>query len=322
MCLYVLRAFVRKKRSSYRTVFKRIINANKLAMKFDAEFMKKLEYLSLVSRKVFKGQLLARKRSRHLGAGVEFADHRDYVFGDDLRNLDWNVFARLGNRLVKRFEEEEDLRVYFFLDCSRSMASGTPEKFSYAKEMTAALAYIALSDFDRVSVYPFADGVIDVLPLLKGKAQIVKVLHFLESCQTRGVDTNLEKVVDAFVRRRHRPGLAIIVSDFFDRNGFQTALDTLRYRNYDVRVVQLHDSLEAEPAFRGDVRMIDAETGNARNITVNESMLRRYHEKFNAFLENIRRYCAGQGVACTISRTDIPFDELVLRMMRDTAIVA
>lgn len=289
---------------------------------FDSEFMKKLEYLSLVSRKVFGGRLLARRRSRQHGSGIEFAEHRDYVFGDDLRNLDWNVFARLRTRLVKRFEEEEDLRVYFFLDCSRSMISGTPSKFDYAREVTAALAYIALSDFDRISVLPFAEGILDELPLLKGKRQIVNLFHFLQRCETKALDTNLANAVRDFVQRRRRPGLAIIVSDMFDRHGFQTALDTLRYRNYDVRIVQLHDALEAEPNLRGDVRMIDVETGAAKTLTVNEAILKRYRERFADFLETLRTYCNRQGFCCTISRTNIPFEDLVLRMMRETGALA
>jgi len=133
---------------------------------FDSEFIKKLEYLSLISRRIFRGQLLAQKRTRQLGGGVEFADHRDYVFGDDLRYLDWNVHARLGSRLIKRFEEEEDLHVYFFLDCSQSMSVGQSgqkgaSKFDYARQIVAALAYIALADLDRVSVVVFADKIYD-----------------------------------------------------------------------------------------------------------------------------------------------------------------
>ena len=293
----------------------------KNAMKFDNEFMKKLEYLSLVSKKVFQGRLFAQRRSRQIGAGVEFADHRDYVFGDDLRNLDWNVFARLGNRLVKRFEEEEDLCVYFFLDCSKSMQIGTPSKFGYAQQLTAALGYIALSDFDRVSVIPFADGLLKTFPLVKGKQQIVKLMHFLHGCQPHEAYTNLEKAVHDFTRRRQRPGLAVILSDMFDRNGFQAALDTLRYRNYDIRVVQIHDLHESEPLIRGDVRMVDCETNLSRNVTISEATLKRYREKFDAFLESLQRYCAGHGFGCTISRTNTPFDELVLRMMREAASV-
>src|SRR5918992_5978714 len=124
-------------------------------MLFDSDFLKKLEYLSLVSRRVFRGSILAQRRTMQLGGGIEFADHRQYAPGDDFRYLDWNVYARHGELLLKRFQEEEDLHVYFLLDCSRSMAYGEPSKFDLARQVTAALAYIALADLDRVAVAAF-----------------------------------------------------------------------------------------------------------------------------------------------------------------------
>src|SRR5579862_510325 len=123
---------------------------------FDSNFLKQLEYLSLVSRRVFRGSLLAQRRTKQLGGGLEFADHREYTPGDDFRYLDWNLFARLDTLLLKRFQEEEDLHVYFLLDCSRSMAFGDPPKFDFARRVSAALAYIGLADLDRISVTAFA----------------------------------------------------------------------------------------------------------------------------------------------------------------------
>ena len=148
---------------------------------FDSRFLQKLEYLSLVSRRAFPGQLLAHRRTKQLGSGIEFADHRDYVAGDDYRYLDWNVFARHGQLLLKRFQEEADLHVYLLLDCSRSMGyggphslpHGPPDKFDYARQITAALAYIALADLDRVSVVAFAQELLATFPLTRGKQRIV-----------------------------------------------------------------------------------------------------------------------------------------------------
>ena len=139
---------------------------------FDTEFLKKLEYLSLVSRRLFRGSLLAQRRTMQTGGGIEFADHREYSHGDDFRHLDWNVFARHGDLLLKRFQEEEDLHVYLLLDCSRSMAFGSPPKFDLARQIVAALAYIALSDLDRVAVIAFADGIVADFPLTRGKDRI------------------------------------------------------------------------------------------------------------------------------------------------------
>ncbi len=288
---------------------------------FDSDFLKKLEYLSLVSKRVFRGRLLAQKRTRQLGGGVEFADHRDYLPGDDLRYLDWNVFARFGNHLIKRFEEEEDLHVYFFLDCSKSMRSGSPNKFDYAREITAALAYIALADLDRVCVVAFAEKILDVFPLIRGKQHILSLLRFLERCENTDGTTNLAGTVGEFLHRRQRSGLAVLVSDLFDPDGFQKGIDLLRFRNFEPNLIQIHDLLEAEPILRGDLRLIDAESGSARNVTISESVLRRYKKKFAEFLDSVRKYCLDNGFGCTISRTSVPFDELILRMMRETGTI-
>ena len=284
---------------------------------FDTEFLKKLEYLSLISRRVFRGQLLAQKRTRQLGGGVEFADHRDYAFGDDLRYLDWNIYARLGSELIKRFEEEEDLHVYFFLDCSRSMASGEPNKFDYARQITAALSYIALADLDRVSVVAYADRIIDVFPLTRGKQRILSLLRFLEHCEPTGGATDLGAVIGDFTRRKQRTGLAVVVSDLYDPHGYRSGLDTLRYRRYEPNIIQVHDALEASPKLLGDLQLVDMESGSVREVTISESILRRYKSKFAEFLATLRTYCTGNGFGCTIAPTAVPFDALILRMMRE-----
>ena len=292
---------------------------------FDSEFIKKLEYLSLISRRIFRGQLLAQKRTRQLGGGVEFADHRDYVLGDDLRYLDWNVYARLGSQLIKRFEEEEDLRVYFFLDCSRSMSVGNPCKFDYARQVAAALAYIALADLDRVSIVAFADKIYDFFPLIRGKQHLLSLLRFFESLQTVGEATDLRASVNEFLHGKHRTGLAVIVSDFYDTaappNSWQTAIDTLHYRQFEPNLIQIHDLIETSPRFFGDLQLVDIETGSARDVTVSESVLRRYKQIVGDFLESARRYCIEKGFSCTISPTAVPFDELILRMMREAGAV-
>src|SRR5262249_45821662 len=147
---------------------------------FDSDFLQKLEYLSLVSKRVFRGSLLAQRRTMQLGGGIEFADHREYTAGDDYRYPDWNLYARHEELLLKRFQEEEDLHVYLLLDCSRSMGFGSPPKFDFARQVTAALAYIALADLDRIAVVAFADDIVADFPLTRGKARILPLLQFLE----------------------------------------------------------------------------------------------------------------------------------------------
>ncbi|RPI78990.1 MAG: DUF58 domain-containing protein, partial [Planctomycetaceae bacterium] len=145
-------------------------------MLFDSTFLKRLEYLSILSKRMFRGSLLAQRRTMQLGGGIEFADHREYSPGDDFRYLDWNLYARHETLMLKRFQEEEDLHVYFLLDCSHSMGFGYPPKFDLARQVAASLAYIALADPDRISVVAFADQIIDEFPLTRGKARILPLL--------------------------------------------------------------------------------------------------------------------------------------------------
>jgi uncharacterized protein (DUF58 family) len=284
---------------------------------FDSDFLKKLEYLSLISKRVFRGTLMAQRRTMQLGGGIEFADHREYTPGDDFRYLDWNLYARHEELLLKRFQEEEDLHVYLLLDCSRSMAYGTPPKFDFARQVTAALAYIALADLDRIAVIAFADDIVADFPLTRGKGRILALLKFLENLQPQGADTNLGRVAGGFVHRNQRRGLAIVVSDLYDPSGFERGLDQLRHRRYEPHVVQIHDRREADPAnMLGDLELYDIETTLGRKVTVTEKNLRQYRKLFATFQQSVQRYCNQYGLGCTRTSTEIPFDELILKMMR------
>jgi len=283
---------------------------------FDSEFLKKLEYLSLVSRRVFRGSILAQRRTMQLGGGIEFADHREYTPGDDFRYLDWNVYARHDELLLKRFQEEEDLHVYIFLDASRSMAFGSPPKFDFARQVGAALAYIALADLDRVAIVAFGGDIIADFPLTRGKARILSLLKFLENLQADGSVTDLGRVASGFVHRTQRRGLAVVISDLYDPAGFERGLDILRHHRYEPHVVQVYDRQEAEPDLLGDLELYDIETGSLRKVTVTERNLRQYRELFNKFQESVQQYCNTYGIGCTRTSTEIAFDELILRMMR------
>ncbi|MBI3461565.1 MAG: DUF58 domain-containing protein [Planctomycetes bacterium] len=285
-------------------------------MFFDSDFLKKLEYLSLISRRVFRGSILAQRRTMQMGGGIEFADHRHYTPGDDFRYLDWNVYARHSDLLLKRFQEEEDLHVYFLLDCSRSMAYGDPPKFDFARQVTAALAYIALADLDRVAVVAFSDEIVADFPLTRGKGRILALLRFLEELKPQGSLTDLTRVATGFVHRSHRRGLAVVVSDLYDPAGYERGLDLLRHRRYEPQVVQIYDRSEAEPELLGDLELFDVETESAQKVTISERTLRKYREIFAAFQQSLQTYCRNYGISCTRTTTGVPFDELVLKMMR------
>lgn len=289
---------------------------------FDSEFLKRLEYLSLLSKRVFKGQLLAQRRTKQTGGGVEFADHREYIHGDDLRYLDWNVYARHGDLLLKRFQEEEDLHVYILLDCSRSMNSQATEpelavdKFTFARQIAAALAYIALADLDRVSILGYDNRLRSTLPLMRGKDNALSLLRFLDKLTTSGESTDLASVASDFVRRAPRTGLALVISDLFDQNGFREGIDILRHRRFEPHVIQVHTQREATPDFLGDVELIDVESQQSRKVTVTEKKLKQYKAVFQKFLRDIETYCMTYGLSHTRATTDVPFDEVLLKMMR------
>lgn len=288
---------------------------------FDSDFLKKVEYLSLVSRRAFQGQLLAQRRTKEMGGGIEFADHRDYTPGDDFRYLDWNLFARHDELLLKRFQEEEDLHVYLLVDCSRSMQFGNPPKFDLARRMAAALAYIALADLDRVAVTGFADRILDDFPSTRGKSRILSVMDFLQQLEAPGEETNLADVVTGFVHRSQRRGLVVVISDLFDPDGFERGLDILRHHRYEPHVIQVYDREEANPQLLGDVQMIDMESSAERKVTVTERNLRRYREIFTQFVESVQTYCSGHGLGCTTTTSDVAFDELILQMLKTAGTV-
>ena len=288
-------------------------------MLFPPDFLTRLEYLSILSKRVFHGHLLAQRRTVQMGSGIEFSDHREYSPGDDFRYLDWNIYARHGDLLLKRFQEEQDLHVYLMLDCSRSMGFGDPAKFDLARQVVAALAYIALADLDRINVLAFSDTIIEEFPLTRGKARILPLMRFLESLQVTGADTSITRGVQGLVHRSGRSGMTVVVSDMFDESGFQTGLDQLRYRRYDGHVVQLHDIKEAQPPMLGDVEMIDVENESNRKVTVTEKNIRQYKRLFDEHQTSVRQYCRNYGMGCTQTPSHIPFDDLVMNMMMRAA---
>ena len=208
---------------------------------FDDRFLKTLEHLHMVSRKVFTGNLRAERRTRKVGSGIEFADHRTYARGDDFRYIDWNLYGRLDKLLLRLFEEEEDLAIYILIDVSDSMAIGSPlPKLHYAMQIGAALTYVGLANLDRVAIIPFADRLIDRMPPSRGKNRIFRVFDFLRKCDIGG-KTNLGECMKDFVTQNKRRGLAVLISDFYDPAGFEEGINTLRYNKFEPFVLQVYD---------------------------------------------------------------------------------
>jgi uncharacterized protein (DUF58 family) len=282
---------------------------------FDEEFQRRLDYLALVSRRIFAGRTRAERRSKKTGTGVEFADHREYVPGDDFRYLDWNVYQRLGRLLVRLYEEEEDLSVYILLDCSGSMAFGDPPKLQYAKKLAAAFAYVALANLDRVAVLTFAQGVVARLAPTRGKNRIFPVFRFLNGAKAEG-GTSLADSTRTFVAQNKRRGVAILLSDLYDPEGFEAGINTLRYARFEPYVLHILDPQEGRPPLHGDVMLVDDETGEPREVTVTPRVLARFEAAHAAWRERIERFCRDKQVPYYALDTAIPFDDAVLGVLR------
>ncbi|MCA9594631.1 MAG: DUF58 domain-containing protein [Myxococcales bacterium] len=282
---------------------------------FDDEFQRKLETLAIVSRRVFAGRMRAERRTKKKGSGIEFADHRNYVPGDDFRYVDWNVYQRFGRLLVRLYEEEEDLSIYFIVDCSTSMGFGDGKKFDQARRLAAALAYVALANLDRVTIVAANDSIVARMPTTRGKGRIFKVFDFLRHVEPDGV-TDLRDSLKTFVAQHKRRGLAVLISDLYDPAGFEHGINVLRYNKFEPYVLHVVDPREARPTLKGDVRIYDCETGEEREITVTQKMLERMERAWNDYQAEIERFCVSRQVPYFVADVETPFDEQVLKVFR------
>ena len=282
---------------------------------FGDDFQRKLDYLALVSKRVFAGRMRAERRTKKSGSGVEFADHRDYQPGDDFRYLDWNVYQRFERLLLRLYEEEEDLSIYLIVDASASMGFNGGAKLRYAKRLAAALAYVGLANLDRVSIVGTNDRVMERMPTTRGKARIFKVFRFLTQLQPEGT-TNLGDALKTFVAQNKRRGLAVLLSDLYDPAGFESGINVLRYNKFEPFVVHVVDPNEARPKLAGDVLLYDCETGDEREVTVTPKVLEKFAAAHAEYVQSVARFCATRQVSYVEADVAVPFDELILRVFR------
>jgi uncharacterized protein (DUF58 family) len=282
---------------------------------FDAEFMRKLETLRFLARRVFRGQTQGERNTLRRGMSLEFSGYRGYHAGDDFRYIDWNVYSRLDQLFLKVFTAEEDLTIHLLLDTSQSMQLGSPPKVEYGKRVAAALGYIGLSHLDRVGAVAFADELGMPKPPQRGRQQIFPLLQYLEALSCRG-GTELNRVLQNYATRSHRSGLAVVISDLFDPGGYERGLDALAYNRFDVLLIQLVDESEVRPQLDGALRLQDVESAQQRRLTVNRRLLDLYQQKVNAYFSAIETFCAKRNIEYLRASTVVPFEDLVLRYLR------
>lgn len=269
----------------------------------------KLERLELVSRKIFRGRLKGERKSRRRGDSVEFADFRNYVAGDDLRLIDWNLYARLDQLFLKLFLEEEDLHVHVLVDASESMNFGTPTKLHLAKQLAAALGYTGLCHGDRVRVAALGPAARRA-PVQRSRSGLAPMLAYLQTIDS-GHNLSLEQGIRQFAVENSNSGVVILITDLLDKQGYEAALRILVGRRMDVVLVHLLATEELEPEVRGDFRFVDAEDQSTTEITLNDHALRRYQQTLQAFLDDAKHFCHRRGITYLLVRNDLPIEQVV-----------
>lgn len=303
----------------------------------NARLLKQLEQLELRAGRRSRSAGRGERRSRARGHSVEFADHRSYVAGDDVRRLDWNLYGRLDRLFIKLYEEERELPVELFLDASASMTFGTPSKFDCARKLAAALGYVALCGFDRVTVRVFPewsgdadDGgapsasqrmIRSTLRSVQGKKSAASFLEDLGRVRAGGAaDFNESVRMEAL--KTKRAGLAIVLSDLLDARGYSAGLDALLGRGYQVHVVQVLAREELEPTTFGDLRLVDSETDGEQEVTFGRYRLKAYRQVVENYMQKLREYCRARGIGYFRVTSDASIESIVLKEMREGALLA
>jgi uncharacterized protein (DUF58 family) len=291
---------------------------------FDEKTFRKLERLTLVAHKVRAGAIKGERRSSRRGTSIEFADYRNYVRGDDLRRVDWNIYARLQRPFIKLLEDEEDLAVHLLLDASDSMdwprSDDGHNKYLFARRILAGLAYIALGTGDRVTVTALRQEAPLRWGPLRGRSQVLSLLDWLEKLDTYGpVDFN--QVLRDYALRTARAGLCVVLSDLLSESGYEDGLRALQGRGYEVVVIQVLSPDEVKPQMIGDLKLIDVETGLPQDVTLDAGMYGLYEQRFQAWRTEIGAYCIRRGIHYISVETDTPWEQLILSELRRSSVV-
>lgn len=287
-------------------------------MPFDARFLNVLEALTLLARRTLTGDSRADRLTLRKGSSTEFADYRRYTPGDEIRYIDWNVYARHGTLFVKEFSAEENVHVSVLLDVSKSMDFGG--KFQAAKELAAALGYIGLANYDSVSLFTFGEEVKSVLRFLKGRGKAVELITAIEGLACEG-RSDLRKAFAHAIPRLKGRSLLLVISDFYDLEGYRAGLRELVAQGFGVHLVHLVTREERSPGLRGRVSLLDLESGRVREITVTDRSAEAYRRRFDQFCAEIDEFARTHELACARVAAEEPVERRVVEILRGGGIL-
>ncbi|MEM6279201.1 MAG: DUF58 domain-containing protein [Verrucomicrobiota bacterium] len=284
----------------------------------DPAFLGRLESLYLLARKVLGGSLQADRKTTKKGSGITFADYSEYQLGDDYRSIDWRIYAKFESLIIKLFELEEDATIYVLIDGSPSMES----KFRYARELAAALGYIALNSLDRLCVLSMADRLVPVLDPCRGRGNSFRFLRSLETMETFGEGSDFTACCKEFQARRKRKGLLIVISDFLFPSGFEDGLRFLQWNRHDIFCLQVQDETDQRCDWKGDIDLACVESGQRRRITVSPQEAKAYEAAVASWNESLRKTCARSGIGLASTTPEVAFDTVIRELLRRGGLVA
>jgi len=303
----------------------------------DAQLAARASQLDLASRKIFFGRVQGERRSKKRGESVEFADHRPYAVGDDIRHIDWNIYGRLDRLFLKMFMEEEDLSLHLVLDASGSSDCGEPGKFLFMQRAAMSLAYIGLVNLNRVACTVMGGaarngdasepdearaGVVELHTIrdLRGRRRAHDLARFLCSIEPGG-GSSFTDAAKRIALSRHGKGVMVVLSDFFFKEGYADGLRMLVGRGYDVVAIQVLSPQELDPDVTGDLRLRDVEDRDQAEVTISAPLLKRYKQMLGAYCDELRDFCARREITLLRVRSDTPIQTLILDYLRRRGVV-
>jgi uncharacterized protein (DUF58 family) len=288
------------------------------------ELLRRLEQFQLLATRQAKSSAKGERRSKARGQSVEFADYRTYAVGDDFRYLDWNLYGRLEKLFLKLYEEERELPVRIFLDASESMTFGTPPKFDFARQIAAAVGYVALCGFDRVSVFPFPENPDNAVPrgalrAVRGRKSSLQYFQNITSL-TAGGGADLNESLRRGAIAARQAGVAVVLSDFLDPAGYEKGLGALVARGFQVNAIQILAPEELNPVTYGDLRLVDSENGSIQEVTFGKYRLKAYQQSVQNYCQKLREFCQSHGMNFFQSSSDASLEKLLLQQLRKAEI--
>lgn len=292
-------------------------------MLFDESTLRKLNQLTLVASRVRSGAMKGERRSSRRGSSVEFADYRNYTPGDDLRRLDWNIYARLERPFIKLLEEEEDLAVHILVDGSQSMdwGEGEENKFNYALRLAAGLGAITLASGDVLSIGWLQRGkVVTEFGPSRGQGSLTRLFRFLENLEPGG-ETDLNRAMRDYSIIPRRAGLVILISDLFTADGYETGLRQLMGRGHEAALIHVLAPDELDPPLAGDLQLIDIETNHEQDVSLDGGLRELYRTRARTWIQSTQTDCRKQGIRYLSVTTNQPWDQTLLLEMRRAGFV-